>query len=50
MPPGGTTRNHTPMSVSPADLLPSYREAAASREALGVPPLPLTAPQAQALT
>ena len=50
MPSGDTTRTHAPMSVSPADLLPSYREAAAAREALGVQPLPLTAPQAQALT
>ncbi|MFZ0407620.1 MAG: aconitate hydratase B, partial [Cyanobium sp.] len=36
--------------LAPADLLPSYRTAAAEREALGVPPLPLSAPQAQALT
>ncbi|MCX5967316.1 MAG: bifunctional aconitate hydratase 2/2-methylisocitrate dehydratase [Cyanobacteria bacterium] len=35
---------------SPAELLPAYRAAAAEREALGVPALPLTAPQAQALT
>ncbi len=40
----------SPAPLSPAELLPSYREAAAAREALGVPPLPLTAPQAQALT
>ena len=38
------------MSLSPADLLPAYREATAARDALGVPPLPLTAPEAQALT
>jgi aconitate hydratase 2/2-methylisocitrate dehydratase len=35
---------------APADLLPTYRAAALDREALGVPPLPLSAPQAQALT
>ena len=33
-----------------ADLLPTYRAAAAERESRGIPPLPLTAPQAQALT
>jgi aconitate hydratase 2/2-methylisocitrate dehydratase len=37
-------------AISPAELLPAYRAAAAEREALGVPPLPLSAPQAQALT
>jgi len=36
--------------LAPADLLPTYRAAAAERQALGVPPLPLSAPQAQALT
>jgi aconitate hydratase 2/2-methylisocitrate dehydratase len=36
--------------LPPADLLPAYRAAALEREALGVPPLPLSAPQAQALT
>ena len=36
--------------LPPAELLSGYRAAAAEREALGVPPLPLTAPQAQALT
>jgi aconitate hydratase 2/2-methylisocitrate dehydratase len=36
--------------LAPADLLPSYRAAAAERQALGVPPLPLSAPQVQALT
>jgi len=36
--------------ISTADLLPAYRAAAAEREACGIPPLPLTAPQAQALT
>ncbi|MEB3156487.1 MAG: hypothetical protein VKO26_03515, partial [Cyanobacteriota bacterium] len=36
--------------LSPADLLPTYRTAAAEREAKGIPPLPLTASQAQALT
>ena len=36
--------------LSPADLLPSYRAAAAEREQLGVPPLPLSAAQASALT
>ncbi|MFN7899695.1 MAG: aconitate hydratase B, partial [Synechococcaceae cyanobacterium] len=36
--------------LSAAELLPAYRAAAAEREALGVPPLPLSAPQAQALT
>ncbi len=40
----------SPAPLSPTELLPTYREAAAAREALGVPPLPLTAPQAQALT
>ncbi len=34
----------------PAELLPAYRAAAAERTALGVPALPLTAAQAQALT
>ena len=53
----GSSRSHAHMSASPSpaplsptELLPTYREAAAAREALGVPPLPLTAPQAQALT
>jgi aconitate hydratase 2 / 2-methylisocitrate dehydratase len=36
--------------LSPAELLPAYRRAAAEREALGVPPLPLSAAQCQALT
>jgi aconitate hydratase 2 / 2-methylisocitrate dehydratase len=36
--------------LAPADLLSTYRVAAAERETLGIPPLPLTAPQAQALT
>ncbi|MFM7464973.1 MAG: aconitate hydratase B, partial [Cyanobium sp.] len=36
--------------LPPADLLPAYRAAALEREVLGVPPLPLSAPQAQALT
>jgi aconitate hydratase 2/2-methylisocitrate dehydratase len=36
--------------LAPADLLPAYRTAAAERQALGVPPLPLSAPQTQALT
>ncbi len=40
----------TTAPLSPAELLPAYRAAAAEREALGVPALPLTAPQAQALT
>jgi len=40
----------TSTPLSPAELLPGYRAAAAEREALGVPALPLTAPQAQALT
>jgi len=34
----------------PFDVLTAYRAAAAERDALGVPPLPLSAPQAQALT
>jgi aconitate hydratase 2/2-methylisocitrate dehydratase len=36
--------------LDPADLLLEYRRAAADREELGVPPLPLTAAQVQALT
>ena len=36
--------------MPPAELLPTYRAAAAEREAQGVPPLPLTAVQAGALT
>ncbi|MEB3316900.1 MAG: aconitate hydratase B, partial [Cyanobacteriota bacterium] len=36
--------------LDPADLLPTLRAAAAEREALGIPPLPLNAPQTQALT
>jgi aconitate hydratase 2 / 2-methylisocitrate dehydratase len=36
--------------LAPADLLSTYRVAAAERETLGIPPLPLTAPQVQALT
>ena len=36
--------------LAPADLLPSYRQAALEREELGVPALPLTAAQTQALT
>jgi aconitate hydratase 2 / 2-methylisocitrate dehydratase len=37
-------------AILPAELLPAYRAAAAERQALGVPPLPLSAPQTQALT
>ncbi|MEY4808848.1 MAG: hypothetical protein RLZZ206_3237, partial [Cyanobacteriota bacterium] len=37
-------------AIHPAELLPAYRAAAAERQALGVPPLPLSAPQTQALT
>ena len=36
--------------TDPSTFLPSYRAAAAEREALGVPPLPLDAGQAQLLT
>ncbi|HBH73424.1 MAG TPA: aconitate hydratase B, partial [Synechococcales bacterium UBA10510] len=36
--------------LAPAELLPTYRTAAAERLALGIPPLPLSAPQAQALS
>ncbi|MFM7362021.1 MAG: aconitate hydratase B, partial [Cyanobium sp.] len=36
--------------IAAAELLPAYRAAATEREALRVPPLPLSAPQAQALT
>jgi aconitate hydratase 2/2-methylisocitrate dehydratase len=36
--------------IPPSELLASYRAAAAEREALGVPPLPLSAAQTQALT
>ena len=36
--------------MSAATFLPSYRAAAAEREALGVPALPLSAAQASALT
>jgi aconitate hydratase 2/2-methylisocitrate dehydratase len=36
--------------IPAAELLPAYRAAAAERNALGVPPLPLSAAQAQALT
>jgi aconitate hydratase 2/2-methylisocitrate dehydratase len=35
--------------ATPSPLLPAYRAAALEREALGVPPLPLSAPQAEAL-
>jgi aconitate hydratase 2/2-methylisocitrate dehydratase len=38
------------MAMSAAAFLASYREAALEREALGVPALPLSAGQAQALT
>ena len=37
-------------AIPPAELLPTYSAAAAEREALGVPPLPLSATQTQALT
>ena len=37
-------------AIPPADLLPSYRQAALEREELGVPALPLNAAQASALT
>jgi len=37
------------MTISTADFLAQYRQAAADREALGVPPLPLTAAQTEAL-
>jgi aconitate hydratase 2 / 2-methylisocitrate dehydratase len=40
----------THKGMSPATFLSSYRAAAAEREALGVPALPLTASQVQALT
>jgi len=40
----------TSTPLPPDELLPSYRAAAAEREALGVPSLPLTAAQAVALT
>ncbi|MEB3332488.1 MAG: aconitate hydratase B, partial [Synechococcaceae cyanobacterium] len=40
----------TSSPLSAAELLSTYRAAAAEREALGVPPLPLTAAQAGALT
>ena len=36
--------------LAPSELLAAYRAAAAERASLGVPPLPLSAPQAQALT
>ncbi len=38
-----------PLRESVTDLLVSYRQAEAERAALGVPPLPLTAPEVQAL-
>jgi len=50
---GTPVLNGKEMSASPlppADLLSTYRVAAAERETLGIPPLPLTAPQVQALT
>jgi len=37
-------------AIPPAELLPAYRATAAERQALGLPPLPLSAPQTQALT
>ncbi|MCX5947941.1 MAG: aconitate hydratase B, partial [Cyanobacteria bacterium] len=40
----------TTAPLSPAELLPAYSAAAAEREAMGVPALPLDAVQAQALT
>ena len=40
----------TATPLAPAELLPAYRAAATERQALGVPPLPLSAPQVQALT
>jgi len=43
-----STSNAVP--TDPSAFLPAYRAAAAEREALGIPPLPLDAPQAQALT
>ena len=43
-----STSNAVP--TDPSSFLPAYRAAAAEREALGIPPLPLDAPQAQALT
>ena len=43
-----STSNAVP--TDPTSFLPAYRAAAAEREALGIPPLPLDAPQAQALT
>jgi aconitate hydratase 2/2-methylisocitrate dehydratase len=54
---GANTAGKPEMSVAPlatplapAELLPTYRTAAAERLALGIPPLPLSAPQAQALS
>jgi aconitate hydratase 2/2-methylisocitrate dehydratase len=40
----------TATPLAPAELLSAYRAAATKRQALGVPPLPLSAPQVQALT
>jgi aconitate hydratase 2/2-methylisocitrate dehydratase len=40
----------TATPLAPAELLSAYRAAATERQALGVPPLPLSAPQVQALT
>jgi aconitate hydratase 2/2-methylisocitrate dehydratase len=37
-------------AIPPAELLQAYRTAAAERDTLGVPPLPLSAAQTQALT
>jgi aconitate hydratase 2/2-methylisocitrate dehydratase len=50
MPARAALQGMTAAPLPPADLLPAYRAAAAEREALGVPALPLTAQQAQALT
>jgi aconitate hydratase 2/2-methylisocitrate dehydratase len=40
----------TATPLAPAELLSAYRAAATERQALGVPPLPLSAPQVQTLT
>ena len=48
--PASASPESSDRSLDPASFLGAYRRAAAEREALGVPPLPLTAPEVEALT
>ena len=44
------TASSRPAAIPPSEFLSRYRKAEADRQALGVPPLPLSAPEVEALT